>query len=52
MVIDLALLLPKDSKYYYDPIHYTDLGSREVSYILSEKLSEYFVKNQIWLPKE
>jgi lysophospholipase L1-like esterase len=44
-VIDLASEMPKDSKYYYDPIHYTDLGSKEISNVISRHLINYLSSN-------
>jgi len=38
ILIDLANLLPVDSKYHYDAWHYTILGNEKVSDILSEEL--------------
>jgi lysophospholipase L1-like esterase len=51
-VIDLAATLPKDSKFYYDPVHYTNLGAERVADILysdlcpfiGEKFSAYRTK--------
>lgn len=39
-VIDLAVEMPKDSKYYYDHIHYTEEGAEMVGEILSRRLIE------------
>lgn len=49
-VIDLANILPKDSSYFYDFIHFSNAGaekigqilSREMSPVLKKKFSEYF----------
>jgi len=37
-VIDLAVAMPKDSKYYYDFIHYTNAGAEKVASLLSDSL--------------
>jgi GDSL-like Lipase/Acylhydrolase family len=37
-VIDLASAMPKDSKYYYDFMHYTNAGAEKVASILSDSL--------------
>lgn len=34
-LIDLAKLLPKDSRYFYDPMHFTNAGSIRVGQILA-----------------
>ena len=39
-VIDLAKLMPKDSKYFRDYIHYTPEGNAKIAEILSPYLSE------------
>lgn len=38
IVIDLANILPKDSSYFYDFIHFTNKGAEEVAGILFEEL--------------
>jgi lysophospholipase L1-like esterase len=40
-VIDLANLLPKSSKYFYDLLHYNNAGCRKVSELLSRNLVQY-----------
>ncbi len=37
-VIDLASAMPKDSKYYYDFMHYTNAGAEKVASIISDSL--------------
>ena len=37
-VIDLAAAMPKDSKYYYDFMHYTNAGAEKVASIISDSL--------------
>ena len=37
-VIDLAAAMPKDSKYYYDFMHYTNRGAVKVASILTDSL--------------
>lgn len=41
--IDLAVLLPKSSEYFYDPMHFTNKGSIRVGQILAES-SRRFLK--------
>jgi len=36
--IDLASSFPKDTKYYYDPMHYTIEGNKHVANFISEEL--------------
>jgi len=40
-VIDLANLLPKSSKYYYDVFHYNNAGCRKINELLSPVIVEY-----------
>lgn len=40
-LIDLAKQLQHDSKYYYDFIHYNDVGNKRIAEIMSEQLKEY-----------
>jgi hypothetical protein len=40
-VIDLAVLMPKNSSYYYDFIHYTNAGCAKIATILSAELMPY-----------
>src|SRR5664279_5644744 len=37
-VIDLAAAMPKDSKYFYDFMHYTNSGAEQVASILADSL--------------
>ena len=37
-LIDLANEMPKDSAYYYDPIHFNNAGARKVSEIVARNL--------------
>ena len=37
-LIDLAKLLPKDSKYFWDLLHYTNEGNEKVAEVVGEKL--------------
>ncbi|HEY4966023.1 MAG TPA: SGNH/GDSL hydrolase family protein [Puia sp.] len=37
-VIDLAAAMPKDSKYFYDFMHYTNAGAEKVAAILADSL--------------
>ncbi|MEO6314790.1 MAG: SGNH/GDSL hydrolase family protein [Chitinophagaceae bacterium] len=39
--IDLATLMPKDTLYYYDSMHYTNEGAEKVSRIIYEDLNQY-----------
>ena len=39
-VIDLAARMPKNSVYYYDAIHFTNEGAKQVAGIVSEELSQ------------
>ena len=38
---DLARLMPKDTKYYIDPMHYTDAGSKEMAQLIAATLLPY-----------
>jgi len=38
LVIDLARLLPKDSRYFYDNSHFTNEGANKVASLVNEKL--------------
>jgi hypothetical protein len=40
-LIDLARIMPRDSLYFWDPIHYTDAGSKEVFEIIARSLLPY-----------
>lgn len=41
LVIDLANILPKDSKYFYDFMHFSNKGAEEVARILFVELKEH-----------
>lgn len=43
-LIDLAKEMPKDTKYYYDFVHFTELGAQKVGEIVSGKLENILVK--------
>jgi hypothetical protein len=43
-VIDLSREMPKNSKYYYDFIHFTNEGARLVSEILFKHLEAVFAQ--------
>ena len=45
-VIDLANLLPKDSKYFYDLAHYNNTGSETIGNIVGPKLCEFLTSRQ------
>lgn len=40
-LIDLAHSMPKDTQYYWDPMHYTDAGSKKVAALVTEGLLPY-----------
>lgn len=44
-VIDLENLLPKNSLYYYDYIHYTNEGAAKIAEILDEQLTQHLKEN-------
>jgi len=44
MVIDLARKMPKDSRYYYDFIHFTNEGAEKVAEILAGELEKTILK--------
>jgi hypothetical protein len=37
-LIDLARTLPKDSKYFYDTVHFTDAGCERVGALVADGL--------------
>ncbi|MGD8375492.1 MAG: SGNH/GDSL hydrolase family protein [Acidobacteriota bacterium] len=41
-VVDLAAKLPKDTRYFYDFVHFSNLGTAEVAKILDEDLTRHF----------
>ena len=44
-VIDLAALMPKDSRYFYDEMHFSNAGSIEVGQIIYSQLFKYLAEN-------
>jgi len=44
-VIDLAHLMPKNSIYFYDQSHFTNVGAEKVAELISEQLKFVFDKN-------
>ncbi|MEJ2672052.1 MAG: hypothetical protein P8168_07605, partial [Deltaproteobacteria bacterium] len=44
LVIDLARRMPKDSRYYYDLMHYTNSGAQEVADIIAARLTPYLAQ--------
>jgi hypothetical protein len=42
--IDLAHLLPKDSRYFYDPMHFTNAGSIRVGQIIAESSTRFLIR--------
>ncbi len=44
LVIDLARELPKSSKYFYDLVHFTNEGAREVAEIIYDYLYPFLLK--------
>ena len=44
LVIDLARKMPKNSKYYYDFMHYTNSGSEKVAAIIFQELEPYLAQ--------
>jgi lysophospholipase L1-like esterase len=45
-VVDLAALMPKNSNYYYDFMHYTNAGCDKIAAILSGELTPYLKANK------
>jgi lysophospholipase L1-like esterase len=43
-LIDLAHMMPKDTKYYWDMIHYTDAGSKEVAHLITIGILPYLAQ--------
>jgi hypothetical protein len=43
-LIDLAHIMPKDTKYYFDAIHYTDAGSKEVAQLVTKGILPYLAQ--------
>jgi hypothetical protein len=60
LVIDLAREMPKDSRYYYDLMHFTNAGAARVAQLLdaqltpflAEKFPEYYQKSAAARPAE
>ena len=44
-LIDLAALMPRNSLYYYDQMHYTNQGAEEVAKVVAEKM-RYILKGR------
>jgi lysophospholipase L1-like esterase len=44
LVIDLARQMPKDSRYYYDIMHYTNAGAQKVAAIIAARLTPYLAE--------
>jgi len=44
-VVDLAALMPKNSNYFYDFIHYTNAGCSKIAAIVSNELIPYLKTN-------
>ena len=40
-MIDLAREMPKDSRYYYDLMHYTNAGAERVADIVAAQLTPF-----------
>lgn len=43
-LIDLARLLPKDTRYYYDAMHYTDAGAQKIAQVAAAELLPYLAR--------
>ena len=44
--IDLASLLPKSSKYFYDNYHFNNEGCKKISEIIYDSLSPFLAKRE------
>jgi len=44
-LIDLSRTMPKDTKYYWDYVHYTDAGAEEVTKVVTTALLPYIARN-------
>jgi lysophospholipase L1-like esterase len=44
LVLDLAREMPKDSRYFYDLMHYTNVGAKKVAGIIGAQLTPYLAK--------
>lgn len=51
LLIDLAHELPKNSRYFYDGLHFTNEGAEKVSEIVSENLEKYLKTLSLSKPK-
>ena len=45
LLIDLSRTMPKDTKYYWDYMHYTDAGEEEVTKVVTRALLPYIARN-------
>jgi lysophospholipase L1-like esterase len=43
--IDLASLMPKDTTYFYDMVHYTNAGAQKLANIISDSLNDYIARS-------
>jgi hypothetical protein len=44
-LIDLSRTMPKDTKYYWDYMHYTDAGEEELTKVVTRELLPYIARN-------
>ena len=44
-LIDLSRTMPKDTKYYWDYMHYTDAGAKELAKVVTTALVPYIASN-------
>ncbi len=44
LVIDLAREMPKDSRYYYDLMHYTNAGADKVADLIADQLTPFLAR--------
>src|SRR5262245_37719367 len=45
LLIDLSRTMPKDTKYYWDYMHYTDAGAEELTKVVTRALLPYIARN-------
>ena len=45
LLIDLSRTMPKDTKYYWDYMHYTDAGEEELTKVVTRELLSYIARN-------
>jgi hypothetical protein len=45
LLIDLSRTMPKDTKYYWDYMHYTDAGEEELTKVVTRELLPYIARN-------